>query len=90
MANSWLEVETKPKNIFGQALELLKEYRFSLALKLVSEGAWRYKLYNDYRKDFANIRLLAFEAHDFELAAEKLTTLLRKLSNEISAGGNQR
>lgn len=77
---------TKISNIFDQALELLREYKFGLALKIAIEGAKRYKLYQDYKNHFGNIRLLAYEAHDFALAAEKLALLLRSLSDEISTG----
>lgn len=79
-------MSVKQGNIFDQALDLLRERKFSLALKLASEGARNYKLYDTYKHDFVNVRLLAFEARDFDLAAEKLTILLRRLSDEINEG----
>lgn len=79
-------MSTRTKNIFDQALDLLRERKFSLALQLASQAARNYKLYRDHQSEFGNIRLLAFEAHDFDLAAEKLTILLRTLSDEINRG----
>ena len=79
----------KPRNVFDIAGVELRDYKLSLAFKLAVQGAKRYKLHNDYLRDFRNVRLLAFEAHDWALAAEKLAILLRKLSDEISVGGNE-
>ena len=75
-----------PRYIFEQSQQLLKEHKFSLALKLGAEGARRFKLYDQYKADFANVRLLGYEAHDWALAAEKLHLLLRKLSDEVRRG----
>ena len=79
-------LRANPRYIFEQSGELLKEHKFSLALKLGAEGARRFKLYDQYKDDFANIRLLGYEAHDWTLAAEKLFLLLRNLSDEVRRG----
>ena len=80
---------SRNKNIFDIAGVGLRDFKFSLALKLAVQGVRQYKLHNDYLRDFRNVRLLAFEAHDWALAAEKLAMLLRNLSDEISVGDNE-
>lgn len=79
-------MQAQSKNVFDVAADQLREFKFSKALQLASAAARQYKLYQEYKSEFINIRILAFQNKDFGLAAEKLAVLLRKLSDEISGG----
>lgn len=79
--------QSEQRSVFANALELLQDRKFSLALKLAHNGARQFKLYDEYQSDFARIRVLAFEQRDFENAAFLLGRLLVKLSEETSVEG---
>lgn len=75
----------KTYNIFDTALNELRNYHFSLAFRLAVSGAREFHLYDQYKDDFANVRVLAFGQKDWALASEKLTILLRQLSGELTS-----
>ncbi len=71
-------------NIFQLCQQLLNDHHFSQSFKLAESAAKQYKLYNAYQKDFARVRVLAYEVRDFEQAAYVLSRTLARLSDEIT------